>query len=619
MKREKRSGTALGVRVLALAAIAAGGQGAFAAPAAAEPVPAALFGQNIEHTRAAVQGGLSAQLVRNRKFAGKPSRKGVALMWDAYGTKAVYELLDWGCTRHAEKSRMFRQNEIHSQLIGSLEQTGEAGIAQSGLGLRGGVPHTFRVRARSLHDEETPFVLRVSVDGKTIAEHRATLRTKKPRHFEKIAFSFTPDKNCTAQIQIGVTGRRYAVVGAVSVMPDDNFRGMRADVIERLREIGASHIRWPGGNFAGEYRWRDGLIADPDERAPLQSYTEIETQPYSLGYDANDIGMEDILALCERIGAKPVFTINAAWESPQSSAAWLKACKGRVKMWSLGNEMGYGHMEGPKGPEGYARMVLPHAEAMMKEDPSLVLIQSGRYPWDTKKWVDGAAKRLAGVSRTVSYHTYEQPGIYDFSTPARTEGLYARVSRCADTAIDRLRRFRKVLPGEFSISYDEWNIWYSWYKEEGIVEGLFAAKFLHHLMRSREELGVSLVCYFQAINEQAICVTPFESHLTSAGEAMRLLKSHVGGIAVPQTDCDAFATDHPDGTRYATMYNFSTAKPRTFRIPSGGRTGFSGEMLVPTGLASGSRYERRKIEAKPAGGIAEIVLPPAAIGAVKMR
>ena len=40
---------------------------------------------------------------------------------------------------------------------------------------------------------------------------------------------------------------------------------------------------------------------------------------------------------------------------------------------------------------------------------------------------------------------------------------------------------------------------------------------------------------------------------------MRLLKSHVGGIAVPQTDCDAFATDHPDGTRYAciaTMHRF---------------------------------------------------------------
>ena len=37
---------------------------------AAEPIPAVIMGQNIEHTRSAVQGGLSAQLVRNRKFAG---------------------------------------------------------------------------------------------------------------------------------------------------------------------------------------------------------------------------------------------------------------------------------------------------------------------------------------------------------------------------------------------------------------------------------------------------------------------------------------------------------------------------------------------------------------------
>ena len=604
----KRQGIAFCACVLALAA------------SGAEPVPAALFGQNIEHTRAAVQGGLSAQLVRNRKFAGKPSRKGVAMMWEACGTKAVYELLDRGCTRHAGKSRMFRQNEIHSQLIGGLERTGEAGIAQSGIGLRGGVSHTFRVRASSLHDEETPFVLRV-VDGggRTMAEHGAAVKTKTPREFARLEFSFTPEKDCIAQIRICVKGRRYGIVGAVSVMPDDNFRGMRADVVENLREIGTSYVRWPGGNFAGEYRWRDGLIADADERAPLQSYTEIETQPYSLGYDSNDIGMEDILALCGRIGAKPVFTINAAWETPESSVEWLKACKGRVKMWSLGNEMGYAHMEGPKGPEGYAAMVRPHAEAMLKEDPSLALVQSGHYPWGGKKWIDGAAKPLAGVSRMVSYHRYDNPGVYDFTTPERTEALYRRASQCVDKAIDNLRRFRKILPAEISISYDEWNIWYSWYKEEGIVEGLFAAKTLNRLMRGWEELGVSLVCYFQAINEQAICVSPFESHLTSAGEAMRLWKGHVGGLPAAQDDPDAFVTDRADGVRYATMYNFSTEKPRTFRIPSGGRATVSGEILIPSGLESGSRYERRKLPARAAEGFVEIVLPPAAQAAVEMR
>ena len=64
---------------------------ALAVAASAKPIPAELFGQNIEHTRSALQGGLSAQLVRNRKFAGKPSRAGVAMMWEPYGAHAVYD------------------------------------------------------------------------------------------------------------------------------------------------------------------------------------------------------------------------------------------------------------------------------------------------------------------------------------------------------------------------------------------------------------------------------------------------------------------------------------------------------------------------------------------------
>ena len=81
----------------------------------ARPIPAELFGQNLEHTRSAVQGGLSAQLVRNRKFAGKPQRNGVAMMWEAYGTKALYDHSDMAVNRHAAKSRMVRYNEQHSQ------------------------------------------------------------------------------------------------------------------------------------------------------------------------------------------------------------------------------------------------------------------------------------------------------------------------------------------------------------------------------------------------------------------------------------------------------------------------------------------------------------------------
>ena len=66
--------------------------------------------------------------------------------------------------------------------------------------------------------------------------------------------------------------------GVLSMLPFDHFHGMRCDVIECMKEIGISMLRWPGGNFAGEYRWQDGLL-DADERAPLEAYMENETQP----------------------------------------------------------------------------------------------------------------------------------------------------------------------------------------------------------------------------------------------------------------------------------------------------------------------------------------------------
>jgi alpha-N-arabinofuranosidase len=589
---------------------------------AAKPIPDFLFGQNIEHTRSADQGGLSAQLIKNRKFAGKPNMRGVALMWEAYGDHALYDHSNISFTRHAAKSRMLRQNELHSQVICGLTETGESGIKQSGIGIRGGVEHTFKAVVSSYHPENTPMVLRVKSKGKTIAEREFTVNTKTRTSWTRISLAFTSAENTTAEVSIGVKGRRMCVIGAVSLLPADNFRGMRADVIEHLRAIGTSIVRWPGGNFAGEYRWRDGLIADPDMRAPLQSYQEIETHPHSLGYDSNDIGMEDIIALCERIGAKPFFTINAAWDTPADSADWVSQCRGRVKLWSLGNEMGYGHMEGSTGPKGYVKLVRPHAEAMLKIDPAITIVSSGLYPYGGKNWVDNAGKVLFDVAPIISYHRYDNPGIFDFTTAERTEQLYAKASQQVDVAMNRLKNFRKIVPEKIGISYDEWNIWYTWYHEEGILEGLYAAKMMYSFMRNWEACGLKFVCYFQAINERAINVTPFESHLTSLGEALRLWKGHIGGVPVELASLpdNAFVTEASDGSRYMTFYNFSTKNPCTFRISTDGRNKIvSAEKLVPNGFISGCRYSRCPSDGSVKDGFYELTLQPAEQASVKLR
>lgn len=126
---------------------------------------------------------------------------------------------------------------------------------------------------------------------------------------------------------------------------------------------------------------------------------ENETQPFTHGYDMHEIDTDDFIALCREIGAEPFLTINAAWDSPEVCAAWVEYCNGpaeskygrlraqrghqepyNVKWWSLGNEMGYGHMEGANTPDGYASLVETHARAMLKVTPDLKFVSSGPYP-----------------------------------------------------------------------------------------------------------------------------------------------------------------------------------------------------------------------------------------------
>ena len=101
----------------------------------------------------------------------------------------------------------------------------------------------------------------------------------------------------------------HVCVGAISLLPKDHFHGMRRDVVEAMKELGIKVLRWPGGNFAGEFNWMDGLLP-VDMRAPFQSYLGLETQPHTMGYDYSEINTDDFIALCREIGAEPFITIN---------------------------------------------------------------------------------------------------------------------------------------------------------------------------------------------------------------------------------------------------------------------------------------------------------------------
>lgn len=97
-----------------------------------------LFGSNLEHTRSCLYTGLSAQMVRNRKFAGKPTAfEGCAIEWFPLGKRAVFAL-DEPYTRHGEGYHMKRTTECNSVSVFNPRQGETVGMGQHGIAISQG-------------------------------------------------------------------------------------------------------------------------------------------------------------------------------------------------------------------------------------------------------------------------------------------------------------------------------------------------------------------------------------------------------------------------------------------------------------------------------------------------
>ena len=602
-----------------------------------EEVSPYIFGHNLEHTRAAVNGGLSAQMLKNRKFAGKPtSGPGMASHWKGIGQK-VFFMQGGSYTKHICLQKMRRINELNSQVIQNMKQGQLAGMAQQDLCLKSGTAYELRTVTKV----SAPLSLRVELTDRQGSKVYAqtSLRLTPADDWQTNTFTLTPsDSDPEGSIRYTFTEQAELTVGALSMMPADNFHGMRRDVVDLLKTIGPRLLRWPGGNFAGEYRWKDGLLPS-DQRGPLQAATEIETQPYSDGYDYHEINTDDFIALCREVGAEPMLTINLAWCTPEESRQWVEYCNGspeteygklraehghkeayNVRFWSLGNEMGYIHMEGPSGPEAYAKMAEQHADEMLKVTPGLHFVSSGPYPNDN--WAEHSAALLSEKVKNISLHTYNGGGRH-FTTPADIKASYEGITASADNLVKLAERMRKSLDStgkQLHISFDEWNQWYSWFRPSCVSEGIYAARVMHFFLNRSRELDIPMVCYFQPIGEGAIEVRPDGSRLTANGQMFALMKAHQGGLRCKVSDNDDLstaATIHGD-TLVVTLVNAGYESDRTFSFPLKGKVIdsilYGSDDVTPhsyfTPAALNVRAERKNVS---------VTLPPHSAALVKMK
>ncbi len=279
--------------------------------------------------------------------------------------------------------------------------------------------------------------------------------------------------------------------------------GYRTDVMEAVRQLGVTILRWPGGNFASGYNWTDGI--GPKDRRPVRA---------ELAWDAlesNRFGTDEFLRYAERIGVEPYICVNLGLGSVDDARHWVEYTNesrstywadarrknGRdapykVRYWALGNEIDGPWQLGHKSADEYARFALEAAKAMRAVDRDIKLVASGSSNYGAD-WIGWNRTVLQVLRNTVDYiaiHTYISNREDDFE---RYLGRWSRtVEHYVDVTASLVRQVQsgQPTPRPIFIAYDEWNVWYRTGSKEGLEEiynfedalamGMFFNVFFRH-------------------------------------------------------------------------------------------------------------------------------------------
>lgn len=601
-----------------------------------------LFGGNLEHSRSAISRGLSAQMLRNRKFAGMPnSFRGNADEWFVIGEKTFAMVgsdqtfsgnvnIDRSMERYTRHSplgyHMRRRFECNSQLLQSFDDN-ISGIGQHGIYIKAREKYEFRIVMRTFYAVKLNVSLTDHNGNVMYAETSVNADSDTWNTYTVFLTPSTTDHDADLRITFSEKARIH--IGAISLMPEDNFHGMRKDVVSHLKEMNIKMLRWPGGNFAGEYNWFDGLLPC-DMRAPLESYILHLTQPHTLGYDFHEMNTDDFIALCREIGAEPSITLNLTWNTPEENAAWVEYCNGdektkygkmrmergytqpyNVKYWSLGNEAGYGHMEGDNTPKGYRRIAEENAKALLNTNPTLILCSSGYHP--NLEWGHDANNKLSHLAPMAALHNYVNFPTYSFDRDCKDE--YENCLGGVEACRKKIHEMREYLSDEVSIAFDEWNCWYSWYRPHDTFAGVFAAKMFHMFIAEQKISNVPVSAMYQPVNEGCISVLPHRSILTPMGKAFSIMAEHSNGKVLHISD--TAAVSEKDGTLTITLINDSYDTEKTFCMETNANA--DGIQLSADKIGPYTEFIEKNISIKNKDGVISINTLPLSITALNIK
>ncbi|HEX8833240.1 MAG TPA: alpha-L-arabinofuranosidase C-terminal domain-containing protein, partial [Abditibacteriaceae bacterium] len=291
-------------------------------------------------------------------------------------------------------------------------------------------------------------------------------------------------------------------VGEDSHIP--NTRGIRNDVVEALHNLNIPVLRWPGGCFADEYHWMDGI-------GPRESRTGVVNTHWGGATENNHFGTHEFFDLCELLGAAPYICGNVGSGAVLEMQQWVEYCthpggspmadlrrkNGREEPWKLpffgvGNESwGCG---GNMRPEYYADEYRRYQTYVRHYTADRIYrIACGANSADYE-WTEVLMRRAGGFMDGLSLHYYTIAGQWEkkgSSTEFSEDEYFATLQNCLQ--IEELVTRHGAIMERYDpqkrvgMIVDEWGTW--WDVEPGTNPG-----FLYQQNTQRDALvaGLSL-------------------------------------------------------------------------------------------------------------------------------
>lgn len=347
-------------------------------------------------------------------------------------------------------------------------------------------------------------------------------------------------------------------VGENSSIP--NTKGYRTDVLEALKKLQIPNLRWPGGCFADEYHWMDGI--GPREKRP-----KMVNNNWGGTVEDNSFGTHEFLNLCELLDCEPYISGNVGSGSVEELAKWveymtsdgdspmanLRRQNGRDKAWKVkylgvGNESwGCG---GDMLPEYYADLYRRYAVYCRNFDGNqLFKIGSGASDYDYN-WTDVLMKKVGTKMNGLSLHYYtvkswdkDQKGA---ATDFTDDDYYWTVGKSLEieevvqkhiAIMDKYDQDKKV-----GLMVDEWGTWFEvepgtnpgfLYQQNTMRDAFVAALTLNIFNKYTDRIQMANIAQIVNVLQSMILTKDDKMTLTPTYHVFDMYRVHQDAIYLP--------------------------------------------------------------------------------------